>query len=215
MITLKDFFKKYVNYVLVSLIVAISGLSVINDLVSLDTLIESLDNGSSWSIPVAWFLDIIICGFILTVSIMTLVNMRKLTEKKEDYVFSFLAFNISVISFGTFLSSLLVIIETADLNSTAITAKQIMALIIIAAIAVLSLLSVVIKFNDKKTKYILMLVALLINFVLFSNATTLIGSTSPLSVLMVLLSVLGFVVITIYLALTCTKKDEETVEDKE
>lgn len=215
MITLKDFFKKYVNYVLVSLIVAISGLSVINDLVSLDTLIESLDNGSSWSIPVAWFLDIIICGFILTVSIMTLVNMRKLTEKKEDYVFSFLAFNISVISFGTFLSSLLVIIEAAGLNSTAITAKQIMALIIIAAIAVLSLLSVVIKFNDKKTKYILMLVALLINFVLFSNATTLIGSISPLSVLMVLLSVLGFVVTTIYLALTCTKKDEETVEDKE
>lgn len=215
MITLKDFFKKYVNYVLVSLIVAISGLSVINDLVSLDTLIESLDNGSSWSIPVAWFLDIIICGFILTVSIMTLVNMRKLTEKKEDYVFSFLAFNISVISFGTFLSSLLVIIEAAGLNSTAITAKQIMALIIIAAIAVLSLLSVVIKFNDKKTKYILMLVALLINFVLFSNATTLIVSTSPLSVLMVLLSVLGFVVTTIYLALTCTKKDEETVEDKE
>lgn len=213
MITLKDFFKKYVNYVLVSLIVAISGLSVINDLVSLDTLIESLDNGSSWSIPVAWFLDIIIFGFVLTVSIMTLVNMRKLTEKKEDYVFSFLAFNISVISFGTFLSSLLVIIEAANLNSTAITAKQIMALIIIAAIAVLSLLSVVIKFNAKKTKYILMLVTLLINFVLFSNATTLIGST--LSVLMVLLSVLGFVVTTIYLALTCTKKDEETVEDKE
>ena len=75
MITLKDFFKKYVNYVLVSLIVAISGLSVINDLVSLDTLIESLDNGSSWSIPVAWFLDIIIFGFVLTVSIMTLINI--------------------------------------------------------------------------------------------------------------------------------------------
>lgn len=215
MITLKDFFKKYVNYVLVSLIVAISGLSVINDLVSLDTLIESLDNGSSWSIPVAWFLDVIIFGFILTVSIMTLINMRKLTEKKEDYVFSFLAFNISVISFGTFLSSLLVIIEAADLNSTAITAKQIMVLLIIAAIAVLSLLSIVIKFNDKKTKYILMLVALLINFVLFSNATTLIGSISPLSVLMVLLSVLGFVVVTVYLALTCTKKDEEAVEGKE
>lgn len=215
MITLKDFFKKYVNYVLVSLIVAISGLSVINDLVSLDTLIESLDNGSSWSIPVAWFLDVIIFGFILTASIITLINMRKLTEKKEDYVFSFLAFNLSVISFGTFLSSLLVIIEATELNSTAITAKQIMVLIIIAAIAVLSLLSIVIKFNDKKTKYILMLVALLINFVLFSNATALIGSTSLLSVLMILLSVLGFVVVTIYLALTCTKKDEEAVEDKE
>lgn len=214
MITLKDFFKKYVNYVLVSLIVAISGLSVINDLVSLDTLIDNLDIGSSWSIPVAWFLDVIIFGFVLTVSIMTLINMRRLTEKKEDYVFSFLAFNISVISFGTFLSSLLVIIEAADLNSTAITAKQIMVLIIITAIAILSLLSIVIKFNNKKTKYILMLVALLINFVLFSNATTFIGSISPLSVLMILLSVLGFVATTIYLALTCTKKDEEAVEDK-
>ena len=217
MITLKQFFEKYLTYFILGLLIFISFYDVISNLISIDELIElfdDLDNpwvkNTQWSLISSWFIEVISFIFIGVVSIITLVKTSKNNENRL-YTFNFISFTISIIMFEMTLCAAFVLIEFGDSSSSLPAA--IMNLLFFCGIGVLFLLSYVIKFKSNTPKFILTLIGYSFMLILFITSTlNIISSQSSLSstgsllqiIAFVFLSLMGIVFTTFYMAINCT-----------
>ena len=231
MITLKQFFEKYLSYFILAFLIFISFYEVISNLMgisSLKALLEnnspSLDNYSFWSLITTWCIELVVFSFVGITSIIVLVKSKKISESNRLFVLDFSSFSMSIIIFQYLLSLILTLIEFSG-SSAKIDSVTIFNMVFLLSIFVLLLLSYVIKFKSSNSKFILSLIAYFISFLLFFNtfinqiittllASSLISVSLISSITFVLLSLVGIVFSSFYMAINCTREKISCVKVK-
>lgn len=156
--------KKIISYVLFAIFALFFGISLINDLSSISTIIDIADQSGSWIIISVFVLDVICCIGLLIYAILALKNIKKFND--EQNFKSALLLMVIYQGFGL-ISSVIAIFSASELTSSII-----VSLLILLVSFILFLCSLLNKNLNLKAKKIVSLIAYLITFIIVVRNTS-------------------------------------------
>lgn len=150
--------KKVISYILFAIFALFFGISLINDLSSISTIIDIADQNGSWIVISVFVLDVICCISLLIYAILSLKNVKKFDD--EQNFKSALLLMVIYQGFGL-ISSVIAIFSASELTSSII-----VSLLILLVSFILFLCSLLNKNLNLKAKKVVSLIAYLITFII-------------------------------------------------
>lgn len=172
--------KKIISYVLFAIFTLFFGISLINDLSYISTIINAANQNESWIIISVFILDIICCISLLIYAILVLKKVN-LFNDEQNFKSALLLMAIYQ-GFGL-ISSVIAIFSASELTSSII-----VSLLLLLVSFILFLCSLLNKNLNLKAKKVLSLIAYLITFIIVVR-----NSSSTLNVILFFAIIFGVI----------------------
>ena len=172
--------KKIISYVLFAIFALFFGISLINDLSYISTIINVADQNESWIIISVFILDIICCISLLIYAILALKKVNRFNDE-QNFKSALLLMAIYQ-GFGL-ISSVIAIFRASELTSSII-----VSLLLLLVSFILFLCSLLNKNLNLKAKKVLSLIAYLITFIIVVR-----NSSSTLNVILFFAIIFGVI----------------------
>lgn len=172
--------KKIISYVLFAIFTLFFGISLINDLSYISTIINVADQNESWIIISVFILDIICCISLLIYAILALKKVNRFNDE-QNFKSALLLMAIYQ-GFGL-ISSVIAIFSASELTSSII-----VSLLLLLVSFILFLCSLLNKNLNLKAKKVLSLIAYLITFIIVVR-----NSSSTLNVILFFAIIFGVI----------------------
>ena len=172
--------KKIISYVLFAIFTLFFGISLINDLSYISTIINAANQNESWIIISVFILDIICCISLLIYAILALKKVNQFND--EQNFKSALLLMVIYQGFGL-ISSVIAIFSASELTSSII-----VSLLLLLVSFILFLCSLLNKNLNLKAKKVLSLIAYLITFIIVVR-----NSSSTLNVILFFAIIFGVI----------------------
>lgn len=172
--------KKIISYVLFAIFALFFGISLINDLSYISTIINVADQNESWIIISVFILDIICCISLLIYAILALKKVNRFNDE-QNFKSALLLMAIYQ-GFGL-ISSVIAIFSASELTSSII-----VSLLLLLVSFILFLCSLLNKNLNLKAKKVLSLIAYLITFIIVVR-----NSSSTLNVILFFAIIFGVI----------------------
>ena len=172
--------KKIISYVLFAIFALFFGISLINDLSYISTIINIADQNGSWIIISVFILDVICCIGLLIYAILALKKVNQFNDE-ENFKSALLLMTIYQ-GFGL-VSSVIAIFSASELTSSII-----VSLLLLLISFILFLCSLLNKNLNLKAKKVLSLIAYLITFIIVVR-----NSSSTLNVILFFAIIFGVI----------------------
>ncbi len=172
--------KKIISYVLFAIFTLFFGISLINDLSYISTIINAANQNESWIIISVFILDIICCISLLIYAILALKKVNRFNDE-QNFKSALLLMAIYQ-GFGL-ISSVIAIFSASELTSSII-----VSLLLLFVSFILFLCSLLNKNLNLKAKKVLSLIAYLITFIIVVR-----NSSSTLNVILFFAIIFGVI----------------------
>lgn len=172
--------KKIISYVLFAIFTLFFGISLINDLSYISTIINAANQNESWIIISVFILDIICCISLLVYAILALKKVNRFNDE-QNFKSALLLMAIYQ-GFGL-ISSVIAIFSASELTSSII-----VSLLLLLVSFILFLCSLLNKNLNLKAKKVLSLIAYLITFIIVVR-----NSSSTLNVILFFAIIFGVI----------------------
>ncbi len=172
--------KKIISYVLFAIFTLFFGISLINDLSYISTIINAANQNESWIIISVFILDIICCISLLIYAILALKKVNRFNDE-QNFKSDLLLMAIYQ-GFGL-ISSVIAIFSASELTSSII-----VSLLLLLVSFILFLCSLLNKNLNLKAKKVLSLIAYLITFIIVVR-----NSSSTLNVILFFAIIFGVI----------------------
>ena len=172
--------KKIISYVLFAIFALFFGISLINDLSYISTIINAANQNESWIIISVFILDIICCISLLIYAILALKKVNRFNDE-QNFKSALLLMAIYQ-GFGL-ISSVIAIFSASELTSSII-----VSLLLLLVSFILFLCSLLNKNLNLKAKKVLSLIAYLITFIIVVR-----NSSSTLNVILFFAIIFGVI----------------------
>ena len=172
--------KKIISYVLFAIFTLFFGISLINDLSYISTIINAANQNESWIIISVFILDIICCISLLIYAILALKKVNRFNDE-QNFKSALLLMTIYQ-GFGL-ISSVIAIFSASELTSSII-----VSLLLLLVSFILFLCSLLNKNLNLKAKKVLSLIAYLITFIIVVR-----NSSSTLNVILFFAIIFGVI----------------------
>ncbi len=172
--------KKIISYVLFAIFTLFFGISLINDLSYISTIINAANQNESWIIISVFILDIICCISLLIYAILALKKVNRFNDE-QNFKSALLLMAIYQ-GFGL-ISSVIAIFSASELTSSII-----VSLLLLLFSFILFLCSLLNKNLNLKAKKVLSLIAYLITFIIVVR-----NSSSTLNVILFFAIIFGVI----------------------
>lgn len=172
--------KKIISYVLFAIFTLFFGISLINDLSYISTIINAANQNESWIIISVFILDIICCISLLIYAILALKKVNRFNDE-QNFKSALLLMAIYQ-GFGL-ISSVIAIFSASELTSSII-----VSLLLLLVSFILFLCSLLNKNLNLKAKKVLSLIAYLITFIIVVR-----NSSSTLNVILFFAIIFGVI----------------------
>lgn len=172
--------KKIISYVLFAIFTLFFGISLINDLSYISTIINAANQNESWIIISVFILDIICCISLLIYAILALKKVNRFNDE-QNFKSALLLMAIYQ-GFGL-IGSVIAIFSASELTSSII-----VSLLLLLVSFILFLCSLLNKNLNLKAKKVLSLIAYLITFIIVVR-----NSSSTLNVILFFAIIFGVI----------------------
>ena len=234
MVTIKQFFEKYLSYVLLGVFAFLSFYIIISNLLTIENLknlFNTFNNSyedENWSLIADWFIELFAFIVVLILSIIVLATSNKVSKIKRLFAFNSTSLMMSIIMFALGIGTLLIVIEFADrYGSSNRYASSIYSLVFSTILMLSAAIIILISLFVKKGKFVLTSIGYFISFVIFINSSLNLITVSQNSQLvsvgsqmqfitLIIISFIGFVLSMVHMAINYTspkvaeKLDETT-----
>lgn len=172
--------KKIISYVLFAIFALFFGISLINDLSYISTIINIADQNGSWIIISVFILDVICCIGLLIYAILAL---KKVNQFNDEQNFKSALLLMAIYQGFGLISSVIAIFSASELTSSII-----VSLLLLLVSFILFLCSLLNKNLNLKAKKVLSLIAYLITFIIVVR-----NSSSTLNVILFFAIIFGVI----------------------
>lgn len=172
--------KKIISYVLFAIFTLFFGISLINDLSYISTIINAANQNESWIIISVFILDIICCISLLIYAILAL---KKVNQFNDEQNFKSALLLMAIYQGFGLISSVIAIFSASELTSSII-----VSLLLLLVSFILFLCSLLNKNLNLKAKKVLSLIAYLITFIIVVR-----NSSSTLNVILFFAIIFGVI----------------------
>lgn len=172
--------KKIISYVLFAIFTLFFGISLINDLSYISTIINAANQNESWIIISVFILDIICCISLLIYAILVL---KKVNQFNDEQNFKSALLLMAIYQGFGLISSVIAIFSASELTSSII-----VSLLLLLVSFILFLCSLLNKNLNLKAKKVLSLIAYLITFIIVVR-----NSSSTLNVILFFAIIFGVI----------------------
>ena len=172
--------KKIISYVLFAIFALFFGISLINDLSYISTIINIADQNGSWIIISVFILDVICCIGLLIYAILAL---KKVDQFNDEQNFKSALLLMAIYQGFGLISSVIAIFSASELTSSII-----VSLLLLLISFILFLCSLLNKNLNLKAKKVLSLIAYLITFIIVVR-----NSSSTLNVILFFAIIFGVI----------------------
>lgn len=172
--------KKIISYVLFAIFALFFGISLINDLSYISTIINAANQNESWIIISVFILDIICCISLLIYAILAL---KKVNQFNDEQNFKSALLLMAIYQGFGLISSVIAIFSASELTSSII-----VSLLLLLVSFILFLCSLLNKNLNLKAKKVLSLIAYLITFIIVVR-----NSSSTLNVILFFAIIFGVI----------------------
>ena len=172
--------KKIISYVLFAIFALFFGISLINDLSYISTIINIADQNGSWIIISVFILDVICCIGLLIYAILAL---KKVNQFNDEQNFKSALLLMTIYQGFGLVSSVIAIFSASELTSSII-----VSLLLLLISFILFLCSLLNKNLNLKAKKVLSLIAYLITFIIVVR-----NSSSTLNVILFFAIIFGVI----------------------
>lgn len=172
--------KKIISYVLFAIFTLFFGISLINDLSYISTIINAANQNESWIIISVFILDIICCISLLIYAILAL---KKVNQFNDEQNFKSALLLMAIYQGFGLISSAIAIFSASELTSSII-----VSLLLLLVSFILFLCSLLNKNLNLKAKKVLSLIAYLITFIIVVR-----NSSSTLNVILFFAIIFGVI----------------------
>lgn len=172
--------KKIISYVLFAIFALFFGISLINDLSYISTIINIADQNGSWIIISVFILDVICCIGLLIYAILVL---KKVNQFNDEQNFKSALLLMAIYQGFGLISSVIAIFSASELTSSII-----VSLLLLLVSFILFLCSLLNKNLNLKAKKVLSLIAYLITFIIVVR-----NSSSTLNVILFFAIIFGVI----------------------
>ncbi len=172
--------KKIISYVLFAIFTLFFGISLINDLSYISTIINIADQNGSWIIISVFILDVICCIGLLIYAILAL---KKVNQFNDEQNFKSALLLMTIYQGFGLVSSVIAIFSASELTSSII-----VSLLLLLVSFILFLCSLLNKNLNLKAKKVLSLIAYLITFIIVVR-----NSSSTLNVILFFAIIFGVI----------------------
>ena len=172
--------KKIISYVLFAIFALFFGISLINDLSYISTIINIADQNGSWIIISVFILDVICCISLLIYAILAL---KKVNQFNDEQNFKSALLLMAIYQGFGLISSVIAIFSASELTSSII-----VSLLLLLISFILFLCSLLNKNLNLKAKKVLSLIAYLITFIIVVR-----NSSSTLNVILFFAIIFGVI----------------------
>lgn len=172
--------KKIISYVLFAIFTLFFGISLINDLSYISTIINAANQNESWIIISVFILDIICCISLLIYAILAL---KKVNQFNDEQNFKSALLLMAIYQGFGLISSVIAIFSVSELTSSII-----VSLLLLLVSFILFLCSLLNKNLNLKAKKVLSLIAYLITFIIVVR-----NSSSTLNVILFFAIIFGVI----------------------
>ncbi len=172
--------KKIISYVLFAIFALFFGISLINDLSYISTIINAANQNESWIIISVFILDIICCISLLIYAILPL---KKVNQFNDEQNFKSALLLMAIYQGFGLISSVIAIFSASELTSSII-----VSLLLLLVSFILFLCSLLNKNLNLKAKKVLSLIAYLITFIIVVR-----NSSSTLNVILFFAIIFGVI----------------------
>lgn len=172
--------KKIISYVLFAIFTLFFGISLINDLSYISTIINAANQHESWIIISVFILDIICCISLLIYAILAL---KKVNQFNDEQNFKSALLLMAIYQGFGLISSVIAIFSASELTSSII-----VSLLLLLVSFILFLCSLLNKNLNLKAKKVLSLIAYLITFIIVVR-----NSSSTLNVILFFAIIFGVI----------------------
>lgn len=172
--------KKIISYVLFAIFALFFGISLINDLSYISTIINAANQNESWIIISVFILDIICCISLLIYAILAL---KKVNQFNDEQNFKSALLLMAIYQGFGLISSVIAIFRASELTSSII-----VSLLLLLVSFILFLCSLLNKNLNLKAKKVLSLIAYLITFIIVVR-----NSSSTLNVILFFAIIFGVI----------------------
>lgn len=172
--------KKIISYVLFAIFALFFGISLINDLSYISTIINIADQNGAWIIISVFILDVICCIGLLIYAILAL---KKVNQFNDEQNFKSALLLMAIYQGFGLISSVIAIFSASELTSSII-----VSLLLLLVSFILFLCSLLNKNLNLKAKKVLSLIAYLITFIIVVR-----NSSSTLNVILFFAIIFGVI----------------------
>lgn len=172
--------KKIISYVLFAIFALFFGISLINDLSYISTIINIADQNGSWIIISVFILDVICCIGLL---IYVILALKKVNQFNDEQNFKSALLLMAIYQGFGLISSVIAIFSASELTSSII-----VSLLLLLVSFILFLCSLLNKNLNLKAKKVLSLIAYLITFIIVVR-----NSSSTLNVILFFAIIFGVI----------------------
>lgn len=172
--------KKIISYVLFAIFTLFFGISLINDLSYISTIINAANQNESWIIISVFILDIICCISLLIYAILALKKVNRFNDEQN---FKSALLLMAIYQWFGLISSVIAIFSASELTSSII-----VSLLLLLVSFILFLCSLLNKNLNLKAKKVLSLIAYLITFIIVVR-----NSSSTLNVILFFAIIFGVI----------------------
>lgn len=172
--------KKIISYVLFAIFTLFFGISLINDLSYISTIINAANQNESWIIISVFILDIICCISLL---IYVILALKKVNRFNDEQNFKSALLLMAIYQGFGLISSVIAIFSASELTSSII-----VSLLLLLVSFILFLCSLLNKNLNLKAKKVLSLIAYLITFIIVVR-----NSSSTLNVILFFAIIFGVI----------------------
>lgn len=172
--------KKIISYVLFAIFALFFGISLINDLSYISTIINIADQNGSWIIISVFILDVICCIGLLIYAILAL---KKVNQFNDEQNFKSALLLMAIYQGFGLIGSVIAIFSASELTSSII-----VSLLLLLVSFILFLCSLLNKNLNLKAKKVLSLIAYLITFIIVVR-----NSSSTLNVILFFAIIFGVI----------------------
>lgn len=172
--------KKIISYVLFAIFILFFGISLINDLSYISTIINAANQNESWIRISVFILDIICCISLLIYAILAL---KKVNQFNDEQNFKSALLLMAIYQGFGLISSVIAIFSASELTSSII-----VSLLLLLVSFILFLCSLLNKNLNLKAKKVLSLIAYLITFIIVVR-----NSSSTLNVILFFAIIFGVI----------------------
>lgn len=172
--------KKIISYVLFAIFALFFGISLINDLSYISTIINAANQNESWIIISVFILDIICC---ISLFIYAILALKKVNRFNDEQNFKSALLLMAIYQGFGLISSVIAIFSASELTSSII-----VSLLLLLVSFILFLCSLLNKNLNLKAKKVLSLIAYLITFIIVVR-----NSSSTLNVILFFAIIFGVI----------------------
>ena len=172
--------KKIISYVLFAIFALFFGISLINDLSYISTIINIADQNGSWIIISVFILDVICC---IGLFIYAILALKKVNQFNDEQNFKSVLLLMAIYQGFGLISSVIAIFSASELTSSII-----VSLLLLLVSFILFLCSLLNKNLNLKAKKVLSLIAYLITFIIVVR-----NSSSTLNVILFFAIIFGVI----------------------